>query len=306
MKTVSTTLLLLMVTLTNSAQLRVDSIGQIGIGTLTPKNTLTVYSDYTGGKYAVSIEGRNGLLVQRTYNNGTSWGYGIQTSSNHQTAYYSVGLLASSDNYMGNTIRGRSYGIITQAAYGHAGFNYGILANLNKAEDGQTGAAVYASTLNNDLGENTGGTYAGYFIGDTKIKGNVQITGGSVISNTVSTTNDAVSELTPLSSLRDNTTEKISTLTPYSYKQRPETLFLHTSQDDSDTIAQRNILTKSQQKYIEKTHYGIPIEEIEKYFPNLVYENEDGTKGVNYIEMIPLLIQSIKELNSRIEELQKR
>ena len=59
-------------------------------------------------------------------------------------------------------------------------------------------------------------------------------------------------------------------------------------------------------QYIKKTHYGIPVDEMEKYYPELVYTTNDGKKGINYTEMIPLLLQSIKELNAKIEDLENK
>ena len=36
----------------------------------------------------------------------------------------------------------------------------------------------------------------------------------------------------------------------------------------------------------------------------MVYEDDYGNVSINYIEMVPLLVQSIKELNAKIDELQ--
>jgi hypothetical protein len=36
----------------------------------------------------------------------------------------------------------------------------------------------------------------------------------------------------------------------------------------------------------------------------LVYENEDGSEAINYVEMIPILLQYINELNSKITKLE--
>jgi hypothetical protein len=41
-------------------------------------------------------------------------------------------------------------------------------------------------------------------------------------------------------------------------------------------------------------------------YPNLVYENEQGDLSINYIEMIPLLVQSIQELTVEINRLKSK
>ena len=51
-------------------------------------------------------------------------------------------------------------------------------------------------------------------------------------------------------------------------------------------------------------HYTLAADELREIFPELVSEDIDGNVSINYIEMVPLLVQSIKELNAKIEELQ--
>ena len=44
-------------------------------------------------------------------------------------------------------------------------------------------------------------------------------------------------------------------------------------------------------------------QELQKIYPELVYEEDNGYLSVNYIEIIPLLIQSIKELKAEVDRL---
>lgn len=46
--------------------------------------------------------------------------------------------------------------------------------------------------------------------------------------------------------------------------------------------------------------YGFIAQEIEKVLPDIVIENDDGIKLVNYTALIPLLTATIQELNERI------
>ncbi|MBK6949332.1 MAG: tail fiber domain-containing protein [Haliscomenobacter sp.] len=55
----------------------------------------------------------------------------------------------------------------------------------------------------------------------------------------------------------------------------------------------------------DKEHFGLIAQELEKEIPNLVYTSEDGTKSVNYTEMIPVLIKAIQEQQIEIETLKK-
>ena len=64
-------------------------------------------------------------------------------------------------------------------------------------------------------------------------------------------------------------------------------------------------------EYIEKSfpegrHYGVIAQQIEKVLPEVVNTAPDGTKAVAYTEIIPVLIEAIKEQQKQIDELKKR
>src|SRR3972149_11838597 len=54
-----------------------------------------------------------------------------------------------------------------------------------------------------------------------------------------------------------------------------------------------------------KTHYGFDAGEIKGIFADVVYEDEKGYMGIDYVSFIPLLINAIQEQNAIIEEMQK-
>jgi hypothetical protein len=68
-------------------------------------------------------------------------------------------------------------------------------------------------------------------------------------------------------------------------------------------FAFKNDLTKS-------THFGFIAQEVEEVFPNLVKtavgEDKRECKCVNYLEMIPLLLLKIQDLQSQIDELKSK
>ena len=55
-----------------------------------------------------------------------------------------------------------------------------------------------------------------------------------------------------------------------------------------------------------KKHFGLVAQEIQAIYPELVYEKEDGYLAVDYVGIIPILIQSIKELNTVVETLKTK
>lgn len=56
----------------------------------------------------------------------------------------------------------------------------------------------------------------------------------------------------------------------------------------------------------EGTQSGVMAQELEKVFPIAVETDKDGYKYVNYARLAPLLIESVKELTSLVEEQSQR
>lgn len=75
-------------------------------------------------------------------------------------------------------------------------------------------------------------------------------------------------------------------------------------------------LNTKKYKYLndDKTHYGFIAQEVEEILPELVINSvnlgDDGTyesiKSINYLEMIPLLVSKIKEMQNQINSLEER
>ena len=51
--------------------------------------------------------------------------------------------------------------------------------------------------------------------------------------------------------------------------------------------------------------YGVIAQEVEKVLPEIVTERSDGYKAVKYELIVPLLIESIKELHKKVEHIEK-
>jgi len=56
----------------------------------------------------------------------------------------------------------------------------------------------------------------------------------------------------------------------------------------------------------KRKRIGVIAQELEKISPELVIENDNGIKSVSYLDMIGLLIASVKELKERIEFLENK
>jgi Chaperone of endosialidase len=59
-------------------------------------------------------------------------------------------------------------------------------------------------------------------------------------------------------------------------------------------------------KFENGKQYGLIAQEVEKVFPEMVHTISDkGFKGVDYMKLVPVLVESIKEQQQQIEELKK-
>jgi hypothetical protein len=59
-------------------------------------------------------------------------------------------------------------------------------------------------------------------------------------------------------------------------------------------------------KDTENVRAGVIAQDVEKVLPQAVYTDADGYKSVSYDGLVPLLIEAIKELTIRVQELENK
>ena len=55
-----------------------------------------------------------------------------------------------------------------------------------------------------------------------------------------------------------------------------------------------------------RSQYGFIAQDVQQLFPELVHEDGEGYLSVNYVELIPLLVQAVQGLSKEVSELNKR
>ena len=60
------------------------------------------------------------------------------------------------------------------------------------------------------------------------------------------------------------------------------------------------------EKVENKTNIGIIAQEVEKVLPEIVKKRDDGYLAVKYEQLVPVLIEGIKEQQEQIDELKKK
>lgn len=143
------------------------------------------------------------------------------------------------------------------------------------------------------------------FNGEVGISGNLTVKG--TINGVMLGTSASALSATQTFSVEDapeSVSDRLSGLSavPF-YKPAPVSAYT-ASVEEGDTVTDERIVTKIEMQDMAKAHYALSAEQLEEIFPDLVYDNEDGSKGINYIEMIPLLVQSVGELNAKIARLE--
>lgn len=250
----------------------------------------------SGTKYiSCETSGKNGMYLKALGSSSNSNIYGGQF--NASASNQAIGLRGIANN---------SYTCI--GVYGDANSGTRTIGILGSTYYGTVGAGVYGTVYGDTGGALTTGTYAGFFNGNVKVAGNITSTStiqGALLGESASSTNSSESG----QSLRGmSVANNLSGLNVTTYqKERPampveETIF--DLDGDSSKVMETPEPDIMDEQFYTKSHYALDADRLEEVFPDLVYVNKDGSKVINYVEMIPLLVQSINELNEKIEVLQ--
>ena len=222
---------------------------------------------------------------------------------------YSSHLSSLSGNPSAIGLWGRGY------SYTQGRYAYGVLGKtFTNSNNPYNSAAICGIASNYDLTNVIpDDQYAGLFVGKTKVAGDLTVT-GNIYGVVIAPSNSGATNVRSIGG--EPITDRVLGLSTLSFRypervknngQRPTFL-----DPDSITIvemekngidisefdeAEDDIVGKQVQ---EKQHYALSVEELEKVFPDLVYTDKNGDKSINYVEMVPLLVQCINELNARL------
>lgn len=240
------------------------------------------------GQLEVSSDGRTTISNVNVGNNSqltvytTNRGTGIYSFAQNATSALALQGFGYSDN-------GIAIGVNGMTSPNNSGKNYGVFGSIGYTGNG---AGIFGSTSN--------GTYlvlparyAGYFSGDVHITTKLTVNTTTYLSDYRYKQN--IEELN-----RQKTFANVLSLNPvkYNFKQR----YLDAVDSLGNSIKMECFDEKSE--LFQKKHYGLIAQEVQKLYPDLVYEDGDGYLSIDYIGIIPLLIQSVKELNTKIEQME--
>jgi hypothetical protein len=55
-----------------------------------------------------------------------------------------------------------------------------------------------------------------------------------------------------------------------------------------------------------KKHYGLIAQDVENIYPELVMTNGDNYKSINYVELVPILLSKMKDMDNTIKNMQNQ
>ena len=167
----------------------------------------------------------------------------------------------------------------TNAALSITALNQTVTFDID--EDALGGGTTYTAVANKGITvDATNETLAmsGDYTGDFIVTGEIRATGNIIAAHS------SDSRLKENIEKINNSLDKVSSLSGYTFNWNEKAKGRNTDLKDVGVIAQ----------------------EVEAVMPEIVIDRIDGYKAVYYEKLIPLLIESIKELKERIEKLENK
>ena len=316
MKKIFLTMSLAAAAMNINAQLVVDSLGRVGVGTETPLSMFSI--------------GGNGSGLSSFYCNSTGKRRGLKIINNTETSHASYGAEYETYNPTGDcigiyslttgnvVIRPSQYAVgvsgVAGNAYNVAGVYGGKyvstdsvvnFAGVYGAESGVSPTFIYNNV-------NYSGSYAGYFRGKVRVLDGIYAT---LLSPSASPSPSGQNGTTILSDRGESVTDKLSQVQAVQFLRYDPTQETNTSRAsleniDTDNMSPEELDSLAEtmgdvepEHYLSPVQYGLDADQLKEVYPELVYEDANGNVSINYVEMVPLLVQSIKELKSELAEL---
>ena len=280
--------LFLLIAISSSAQLKVSAGGHVGIGALPSTNSfLNVGSDNVSN---ASVGIYSSPKVLNTYNIGVE---GVVTADSIRITDTNYGVLGIVT--LMNNSHGRNYGVSGMLGLGYS-------QTLNGAGVYGANSAYYYSNPTNIQG-----LYAGYFDGPVSVSGVMTAPNFFTLSDT--RLSDNLVSLSEKDNSGKVTMENIldMNVVEYNLKSRLGEMPTDIAPEKAEEVRKSYEYLKSQEdKMSSRRHYGVDAEELQKLYPDLVLEGQDGYLSVNYSELVPLLIRSIQVLKQELDDVKSK
>ena len=294
--------------LSASAQLLVDSLGNVGVRTNTSvaKSSLSINS-VGDASYDVYVRSnrKNGMFINNVNEEYSDVSYGLRVFNTancyNGTVVYGIHSevkKAENNDLIANYLHG-VYGKATTGVQ-----NYGVFGYM-PLNSGSDGAAICGSVYNGNCSSYITGQYAGLFDGKVWVNGDLYYSNGlynimpapTNVLNTIYLADETTSTTSFNSPAANSILNKLSLVEAVKYNVKP--MQPEVENPSATTMATTSTVTDSSQ-----TLYGIDVQSLQAQFPSLVKTCNGDHVAIDYAGLIPLLLQSIKELQAKVAVLE--
>jgi hypothetical protein len=270
-----------------NAQLKIFTSGNTSIGSGTENSNVRLYVKNTSdGTYTYGLQG----VGEST--NKADWAIGVLGSTVYGTngANKSVGTYGST--YLSSPqSKGRAFGVVGYAGNMTSGYNYGVIGFLLGSNNG---SAIVGTSKGYE--PEIDGKYAGYFDGNVDIWGVGRINGALILTSD-ERIKENISNVTGALTL-------IKQLQGIKYKLKPVTNELRPNAITGKDTGEINELFIDTVIY-NRFHLGLSAQNTQKVFPELVYKDNSGMLSIDYISLIPVLIEALKDQQLQIDSMKQ-
>lgn len=314
MKKITFVLFFLVLAVVANAQLKVSSFGRVTIGS-TDASSYPLTINGNAGKYSLYVnpnKGGGAYIGLRKGGNATRHGLEISTSLANDTTTNGIQVAQS---FSSNR---RACGIVSYGGKSSI-LSVGVYGTFAGGSSGETtkGAGIIGSSTGLPSGMNsTDGLYAGFFKGDVRVTGTLYGTLLTPSSSSNNTSQSNMQRAVNISSIEDESvTEKLQQVQLLQFYRSPDENKLSDEEiqeqidainkkkearqaNETDEEVDEEIITEVPQTKLSTIRYGLAADQLKAVYPELVYEDTNGNVSINYIEMIPLLVQAINEVKT--------
>ena len=261
--------------------MRIDSTGNVGIGTSSPASRLSMFSA-TGNTNGIQLSAAGWNAIGRLGLNGTSGGQLI-LSGNWNAETNTVDTASNATAYVNVSAEG---GVVV---FGTGGVNTVPSERMRISSAGEVLVGL-TSTLDQ---------------AKVAISYDNGLNQGLIIANTASGTADAVRFKVNGSTVGSINTSTTATLYNTSSDYRLKDNIVNAPSGNIDSIKVRSFDWKSDGSHIQ---YGFIAQELVEVAPYAVHQPQDPEEmmAVDYSKLVPMMIKEIQDLKQRIKILENK
>ncbi|MDR2511330.1 MAG: tail fiber domain-containing protein [Bacteroidales bacterium] len=277
------------VSVLNAQALKINSNNRVDFG-----NKVSINGNFSYGGIGIKVNGNIGSTASgvTTYGIFSQVEQASYSPNNTCIGVYGRAFI-NSTGYVPTTYVG-----VCGTAYAAGSNGKAVIGVAGLANTCSNSVGIYGGVVSLPTSFSFSTLYAGYFIGPVNVVGHLTATTATIGSdkrlkkNIESINNDVLGKL---------------------YSLRPIKYYLRQIERDDDSINAEGekVFFKvkrydEEAQYFTKLHYGLVAQELQQVYPELVYDGGDGYLEVDYIGLIPVLLQAVQQQKQETEKLQRQ